>query len=134
VSLHVQTNKQTNKNKLLGSAVSATVIRLWRNWSPSNGQQEHEKYKTNKMQADFRRDPPSHEACRITRIIHVPSATAVHTALLGKIKAIPFTKKTLKSELLHPRPSGKSKHDCSVVHPPPQSLYRLSYAGFLMSW
>jgi len=61
VSLNVQTNKQTNKkenkNKLLSSAVSATVIRLQRNWSLSNGQQEHEKYKRNKMQADFRRDP-----------------------------------------------------------------------------
>jgi hypothetical protein len=91
VSLHVQTNKQIeNKNKLLGSAVSAPVTRLWRNWSPSNGQQEHEKYKRNKMQADFRRDPPSHEACRINRIIYVPSATATDTALLGKIKAIPF--------------------------------------------
>jgi len=96
-SMFKQTNKQTNKqkenkNKLLGSAMSATVIRLWHNWSPSNGQQEHEKYKRNKMQADFRRDPPSHEACRITRIIYVPSATATDTTLLGKIKAIPFTK------------------------------------------
>jgi hypothetical protein len=44
----------------------------------------------NKMQADFRRDPPSHEACRINRIIYVSSATATDTVPLGKIKAIPF--------------------------------------------
>lgn len=85
-----QTNKKENKNKLLNTAVSATVIRLWRNWSLSNGQQEHEKYKRNKMKGDFRWDPPSHEACSITRIIYVTSATATDTALLGKIKAIPF--------------------------------------------
>ena len=70
--------------------MSATVIRLWRNWSLSNGQQEHEKYKRNKVQGDFRRDPSSHEACSITHIIYVSSATATDTALLGKIKAIPF--------------------------------------------
>jgi hypothetical protein len=92
VSLHVQTtNQKTNKQtKLLDSAVSATVIRLWRNWSPSN-----EKYKRNKMQIDFRRDPSSHEACRITHIIYVSSAAATDTALLGKIKAIPLTKHLL---------------------------------------
>ena len=70
--------------------MSATVIRLWRNWCPSNGQQEHEKYKRNKMQANFRRDPPRHEACRINRISYVSSATATDTVLLGKTEAIPF--------------------------------------------
>ena len=89
-SMFKETNKKENRNKLLGTAVSATVIRLWRNWSLSNGQQEHEKYNRNKMKGDFRRDPPSHEAYSITRIIYVTSAAATDTALLGKIKAIPF--------------------------------------------
>ena len=140
-SMFKQTNKKENKNKLLGSAVSGNVIRLWRNWSPSNGQQEHEKYKRNKMQDDFRGDPPSHEAYRITRIVYVSSATATDTTLIGKIKAIPFIKHPqilINSSLLQ----REVKTRCSVVHPPAQftiptelcRLLNVLVAGFLPSF
>jgi len=85
------------------------------------------------MQADFRRDPPSHEACKITRIIYVSSATAADTALLGKIKAIPFTK---YPQILITLSSSQREVKTRLFGcpSPPQSLYRLSYAGSLMSW